>query len=188
MAEVFFPKRQRCKKCGKGLGADGAPVYLGLYDTPRCAGVAVPVSDLTKAPRECVTQRDGQWVWKRRYRSEQEIPDRIRDDVGTSVYRCQHCFHLHLGRTLVATKSATRGAVGAAATNVENRGLRDRASLADLLIKARSQATHKQVAEAIKVRPIRIKEWEDAAFDAPSLDVLFKLLKIYRIDLVAVFR
>lgn len=185
MAEVLFPKRQRCKRCGKGLGLRfDDPVLLGLYCSPKCAGMAAPTSDPGKAPRECVTQREGQWQFKRRYRSAAEIPDRIKDDPGTSVYTCQHCGGLHLGRTIVETKKVARGT----GTSVANRGIRDREALADLLVKSRNQATHAQVGQAIKARPIRIKEWEDPKFDAPSLDVLFKLLRIYKIDLTAVFR
>lgn len=56
-----------------------------------------------------------------------------------------------------------------------------------MLTKARGQATHKQVGEVLKVRPVRIKEWENPDFDNPSLNVLFKLLGAYRIDLTAVF-
>ncbi len=180
MAEKLFPERQRCKKCGKGLGLKSTdPVYLGLYCTPRCAGMAVPASrpDDDRTPRGCRTMRDGAWQFKKRYRSEQEIPDRLREDPSTSWYWCtESCGHLHVGRTLVETKRA------------ENRGLRDRAAIADMLVKARGHATHKQVGEAIKSRPIRVKEWEDASFDAPSIEVLFKLLAVYRIDLTAVFR
>ena len=178
MAEKLFPERRRCKACGKGLGLKSTdPVYLGLYDTPRCAGMANPPTRAQDAPRGCRTLRDGAWQFKVRYRSEQEIPDRLRDDASTSWYWCtESCGHLHVGRTLVDTKHA------------ENRGLRDRAVVADMLVKARGHATHKQVAEAIGVRPIRVKEWEDPGFDAPSLAVFFKLLKAYRLDLAAVFR
>ena len=176
MAETMFPQRQRCKTCRKGLGQSAQdPVYLGLYCTPRCAGVAAPATRPEDAPRECKTQRDGRWAWKRRYRSESEIPDKLRADPSTSWYTCSHCAHWHVGRTLVELKKA------------ENRGLRRRADLSDLLIKARGRATHKQVGAAAGVRPIRVKEWEDPNFDNPSLEVLFKLLSVYRVDLAAVF-
>lgn len=176
MAETLFPQRQRCKTCRKGLGQSVQdPVYLGLYCTPRCAGVAAPATRPEDAPRECRTQRDGRWAWKRRYRSESEIPDKLRADPSTSWYTCSHCAHWHVGRTLVELKKA------------ENRGLRRRADLSDLLIKARGSATHKQVGAAAGVRPIRVKEWEDPSFDNPSLEVLFKLLSVYRVDLAAVF-
>lgn len=175
MAEVLFPARERCKTCRKGLGASGAPVLLGLFCSPKCAGIAVPVKDPAAAPRECRTMRDGRWEWKRRYRSEGEIPGRLREDPSTSWYWCDHCGHLHVGRTLVELPRA------------ENRGLRSRADIADLLVKARGKATVAQVAAVADVRPIRVKEWEDAKFDAPSLTVLFRLLAVYRLDLAVVF-
>lgn len=177
MVETYFPARKRCKACRKALGSTPAdPVLKGQFCTASCAGMAAPAATPETAPRGCRTQRDGRWVWKQRYRSEQEIPDRLRSDESTSWYWClESCGHLHVGRTLVDTKRA------------ENRGLRNRAAIADMLTKARGQATHKQVAESLKVRPIRIKEWENPSFDNPSLDVLFKLLGAYRIDLAAVF-
>ena len=60
MAEKLFPERQRCKKCGKGLGLKSTdPVYLGLYCTPRCAGIAVPATRPQDAPRVEVFRRQG---------------------------------------------------------------------------------------------------------------------------------
>lgn len=182
MAEILFPKRQRCKKCGKGLGAKGAPVYKGLYDTPRCAGMAAPIEDPEKAPRECKTQREGRWEFKRRYRSADEIPDRIRDDPSTNWYTCGNCQHLHIGHTRMGEAEAFRG-------------LRDRQAIADWLIKLRGGASHAEVAKVAqargasrKVLAIRIKEWEDPKHKEPSLEALWPLLRVYRIDLAAVFR
>lgn len=174
MAEKLFPERSRCKTCGKGLGLRAEdPVYSGLYCTPKCAKMPALARKPDLAPRECVTQRDGEWVWKRRYRSEGEIPDRVLQD-GTSSYECQHCHHLHVGRSLVDLKRAA------------NRHLRSRADIADMLQKSRGNATLKQVAQFAGIRPIRIKEWEDPDFDTPSMDALFVLVGVYRMDLVAV--
>lgn len=177
MSETLFPARERCKTCRKALGGNAGPVLFGLYCSPKCAGIAEPSRDPAAAatPRECRTMRDGRWEWKRRYRSEGEIPGRLRDDPSTSWYWCDHCGHLHVGRTLVELPRA------------ENRGLRSRADIADLLVKARGRATVAQVAQVAGVRPIRIKEWEDPKFDTPSLSVLFVLLALYRVDLAAVF-
>ena len=81
MAEVMFPKRQRCKVCGKGLGLRPQDsVLLGMYCTPRCAGMANPASRPEDVPRECTTLREGRWTFKRWYRSESEIPDKLRAD------------------------------------------------------------------------------------------------------------
>ncbi|HEU5223060.1 MAG TPA: hypothetical protein VFU07_05190 [Candidatus Lumbricidophila sp.] len=178
MSETLFPARTRCKSCRKALGANNAPVLRGLYCSPKCAGVTAPSPDPEhpNTPRECRTQYDGKWVFKRRYRSVAEIPARISDDPSTSSYWCGHCGHLHVGRTLVELPRA------------QNRGLRNRSDLADLLVKARGHATHKQVGDAAGIRPIRVKEWEDASNDSPSLLALFGLLRVYRLDLAAVFR
>lgn len=177
MAEMLFPQRQRCKKCGKGLGADGAAVFLGLYDTARCAGVAEPVKDPSKAPRECVTQRDGKWQWKRRFRSENEIPDKLKQDPSTSWYWCGSCSHLHIGHTRMGEAESFRG-------------LRDRVAVADWLVKLRGNAKHADVAKAAqargaskKVLAIRIKEWEDPKFDNPSMETLFAILPLYQAGL-----
>lgn len=170
MAERLFPERQRCKGCSRALGADGAPVLLGLHCSPRCARVAAPVTAPANAPRECRTQRDGAWVFKRRYRSVSEIPDKIRQDPSSSWYWCGHCSHLHLGHTRMGAHE-------------EFRGLGDLSDLGDLLVKLRGHATHKQVAAVAGVRPVRIKELEEGKPHPESLAVLFAVLKAYRCKL-----
>lgn len=176
MAEKLFPARQRCKACSKKLGVNRAPVHLGLYCTPRCAGLAEPVLRAEDAPRECKTQRDGKWEFKRRYRSESEIPEKLRSDRSVSWYWCNnHCGQIHIGHSRIDLSRET------------HRVLPDRAALSDLLVKSRGHATHKQVAEVIGVRPIRIKEWENPEFDTASFDVLLKLLSVYHLKLAAVF-
>lgn len=180
MAELVYPQRKRCAKCSRSLGATaGDPVLLGKFCGHKCAGLSVPAAQAAGAPRGCRTQRDGGWVFKKRYRHIGEAPERLRTEQGMSQYWCTEaggCGQLHFGRTLVEMKGAV------------NRGLRDRAAVADMLVKARGKATHKQVAAVCGVRPIRIKEWEDPGFDAPSLAVLFELARVYRFDLVGVFR
>jgi phage FluMu protein Com len=177
MAETHFPIRQRCKKCGKGFGnGASAQVYFGLFCTPRCAGIATPPTRAEDAPRECKTQRDGTaWVFKRRYRSVSEIPSKLRDDPTVSHYSCQSCGGWHIGHSRIDL------------TREQHRVLVDRKEVADLLVKARGHATHRQVAEVAKVRPIRIKELEDPAFADPSLAALFAVLAVYRLKLAAVF-
>lgn len=154
-------------------------MLFGMYCCAGCAGMSEPARKAEQAPRGCRTRRDGSWVFKKRYRHPGEAPDRLTGDQGMSRYWCTEaggCGHLHYGRTLVEMKGAA------------NRGLRDRDAIADMLTKARGRATHAQVAKAAGVRPIRIKEWEDPTFDAPSLSVLFELARLYRLDLVAVFK
>lgn len=169
MAETLFPQRQRCKGCRGALGKSASdPVLRGLYCSPRCAGMAAPAQYPADAPRECKTQRDGLWTWKRRYRSESEIPDKLRQDPSTSWYGCTHCGHLHLGHTRMGESESFR--------KFEDLG-RD---LTDLLIKLRGQATHKQVAAVAGVRPIRIKELETGIKHEDGLETLGKILKVYQ--------
>lgn len=177
MSEMLFPERQRCRKCARKLGVNGAGVLLGLYCSPSCAQMAEPPHSPDDAPRECRTQHDGDqhWVFKRRYRSVSEIPERLRDDPTSAWYWCQSCGHLHIGHSRVDQKTEQFRVV-------------DRAELADVLVKTRRHATIKDVAQALGVRPIRIREWEDPGFDTPSQAVLAKLLRVYGLKISVVFR
>lgn len=89
-------------------------------------------------------------------------------DPSTNWYECSHCGHIHIGHTRM----------GEAEQFVMTL---DRASLAEVLLKLRGQAKHKQIAAAAGVRPIRLKEWEDPGHDAPSLEALFAVLRVYRV-------
>lgn len=171
MSEQLFPDRRRCKKCRKGLGERQAPVLMGLYCSWSCAGLPMPAARADDAPRQCRTQRDGGWVFKRRYRHLGEIPQVLRDQATTSWYWCTHCAHLHIGRTLVRDDEQFR---------MFEDLLTD---LPDLLVKLRGQVTHKQVAAAAGVRPIRIKELEQGIGHSESLVTLAKVLSVYRVRL-----
>lgn len=168
-SEKLFPERQRCKKCSKGLGSDGDGVFLGLYCTPRCAGLPPLMSEASRAPRECRTERGGKWEFKRRYRSDVEIPDKLRNDPTTSWYWCtNHCGSLHIGHSRIDL------------AREEFRMLADVVDLADLLVKLRGRATRKQVAEAAGIRPIRLKELEEpGTADRVDLGALFAVLRVY---------
>lgn len=167
MAETLFPQRQRCKKCRGGLGlAASDAVYMGLFCSTKCAGMAALAQSPEKAPRECKTQRDGKWTWKRRYRSEQEIPDKIKQDPSTNWYRCSHCANLHVGHSRMGEAEKFRM-------------LSDPEDLADMLIKLRGQATHTQVAKAAGAQPIRLKELEEPKKgQRVDLPTLFKVLDV----------
>lgn len=165
MTEKMFPHRQRCKTCSKKLGEAGAPVWLGLYDSARCALIADPVREAVDAPRECRTQRDGRWAFKRRYRFTGEIPGRIHDDPSISHYSCGHCGHWHVGHSRIGEAETFR-----MFTEVTDIG--------DFLLKRRGRATRKQVAEAAGVRPIRLKELEEGIDHAQNLVTLFKVFAV----------
>lgn len=172
MAEMLFPERQRCKACSKALGKPNDPtVLLGLYCSPKCARIAFPAVLPENAPRECKTQRDGAWIFKRRYRSVSEIPDRLREDPSTSWYWCSHCAHLHIGHTRMGEAEQFR-----MFDDLDT-------DLPDMLVKLRGAATHRQVAEVAGVRPIRIKELEMGVAHPEGLKTLAKLMKTYRVRL-----
>jgi hypothetical protein len=175
-AEKLFPERQRCKTCSKKLGGPGVPVYLGLHCSPRCASIAEPHPDAASAPRECKTERGGRWEFKRRYRSDGEIPGNLREEPTASWYWCNHCAHLHIGHSRIDLTKETHRVLG------------DRAALSDLLVKSRGHATLKQVAEVAKIRPIRLKELEDPTTEKVDFNALFAVLGVYRLKLAAVLR
>ncbi|MBD1591184.1 MULTISPECIES: helix-turn-helix domain-containing protein [unclassified Arthrobacter] len=130
-----------------------------------------PASRAEDAPRECTTMREGKKVFKRRYRSEGEIPDRLREDPSTSWYSCGHCGHWHLGHTRMGTAEKFR-----MFEDLDE-------DLPDLLVKLRGKASHKQVAEVAGVRPIRIRELESGVDHPENLKTLGKVLKAYRVRL-----
>lgn len=165
--KLVYPQRRRCASCRGGLGVHVTdPVLDGLYCSARCASVPAPADRPDEAPRECKTQRDGTWVFKRRYRCEQEIPDRIRDDPSTNWYRCSHCRHLHIGHSRIGEAEQLRV-------------LQDPQALADFLVKRRGAATRKQVAAAAGIRPIRLKELEEPVKDQRvDLEALFAVLAV----------
>lgn len=173
--ETLYPQRQRCKKCSKGFPEQGA--IHGLYCTYRCAGMAEPFKNPKDAPRWCITEKDGKPQWKKRLRHEGEMPRALRDDPSANSYWCQHCGFLHIGHSRVDLKVETTRIVG------------DIEAIADVLVKARDARgwTRKEAAERAKIRPIRLKELEEAAGE-PSWDALFAVSKVYGIRWAAVFR
>lgn len=170
MAETLFPTRQRCKKCSKGLGAANAPVFLGLFCTPKCASMAPPATDPEHAPRECKTYRQSKWEFKRRYRSEQEMPKNLREDPTVSWYWGSSCCgSIHIGHSRL---------------NLEKEQFRmftDTKDVADFLVKSRGKATRKQVAEVAGILPIRLKELEEpGTAKRIDFDALFKVMALYQ--------
>jgi DNA-binding XRE family transcriptional regulator len=172
MADTLFPTRKRCKKCSKKLEA---VVLEGLYCSYSCAGAPQPFSKPEQAPRGCRVERDGGWQWKQKFRYEGEVPAKLRQDPATNIYSCEHCRFLHVGHSRALGNEISR-LVG------------DVATLASVLERARESRgkTKKQVAEALKVRPIRITEVEEGRPEA-SLEVVFKLVRYYRMKVQLLF-
>ncbi|WP_424862871.1 hypothetical protein [Streptomyces sp. MMS24-I29] len=144
------------------------PVLMGVYCTPKCAGLPEPAARPEDAPRKCVTVRDSRTVFKRRYRSIGEIPDRIRQDSSTDHYSCGHCGHWHIGHSRIGAPE-------------QFRMLSSPEDLADFLVKRRGRATYTQVAKAAGVQPIRLKALENPKKgQRVDLPTLFKVLDVLR--------
>lgn len=171
MAETLFPKRQRCKACAHKLDDT---VLSGLFCSYRCAQHPQPATDAAKAPRECAYERDGKFVFKRRFRCASEIPTSITSRPDVSVYTCSHCLFLHTGTAVARTVK-------------ESKAIGSMAELSELLVKARGSATRATVAKVAGVRPIRVKEIEEGA-ERIDPAALFALLRLYRVSLSAGFR
>ncbi len=182
--EKLFPERRRCKACSRKLGGpigpsgNANPVFLGLYCSTACAGMEPVALYPEDASRQCRTERDDGWVFKQRYRSTQEIPYRIREDPSTSHYWCTgtngECGRLHIGHARLHEAEALRM-------------LGSPDDLADVLVKMRGAATHRQVAVVAtelagrKVQPIRLKELEEPRRgQRVCVQTLFDVLAVYR--------
>lgn len=180
MAEKLFPERQRCKACRGGFGEideyGNIGALDGLYCSYRCAGAAEPSKDPARNPRECVTQRDGKWQFKRRFRSMSEVPDKLRDDPSSTQYWCSNCRLIHTGHSRIDTSKE------------KFRVFREIDELSETLIKARGQATRKQVAEAAGVRPIRLKELEEGIEHPENLKTLFAVVRVLQLKVGVAFK
>lgn len=96
MSTKLFPERQRCSSCRKKLDD---VVVDGIFCSYSCASVSPPSTNVRNAPRECKREIGGKWDFKKRYRSESEVPPKLRADPGTNIYRCSYCRHLHVGHS-----------------------------------------------------------------------------------------
>ena len=181
MAELLYPRRKRCKTCGKAFPLGGP--LLGLYCSAACAGRGKPATSLALAPRGCKTDRGSkgaEWHWKRKYASEEEIADKLLNDPSTRTYWCVEaggCLKLHLGHSHLDVKTEA------------TRRVSDLEAIADILKKERARRglTPKEAATRAQVRPIRLRELE-AADPASSWDAFFALSKSYGLRWAAIFR
>ena len=164
--EKRFPERQRCRKCAQKLGGPGTGVPGAvLHAAVRRHGRARARCSRT-LPGECKTERGGRWEFKRRYRSSSRSGQAPRRPVDELVH-LQHCGHLHIGHSRIDLATETHRVLG------------DRAALVDFLVKSRGNATHKQIAEVAKIRPIRLKELEDPTSEKVDLNAFFAVLAVY---------
>lgn len=168
--EMLFPQRKNCKKCRSKLDRHGT-VLDGLYCSYKCGGYSAPITELAKAPRHCVSvDSNGNNVkFKRKWLALDFVRDEIRKDSTSNFYFCDNCHFLHVGHSRATGKETARL-------------ISNPKELGSVLLRIRGDRDIKEVAARIKVRPIRIKEIE-AGLDTMSLDVLFALMKHYRLKL-----
>lgn len=162
--QTLFPQRQRCSKCRKKLEK---VVVSGMYCSYSCAGVPAPSRNVDDAPRPCKRQINGQWDFKKRYRCEEEVQKKLRDDPGTNIYRCEYCYHLHVGHSRPDPLSREK----------LSRKVGDADLLGDVLKRMREDKryTVKQLATKLNVPQIRIKEVEEGS-DKAHLDVAVRMV------------
>lgn len=165
MVEKLYPERLRCKTCRKKLET---VVIDGQYDSYQCAGLPSPVNSIDTAPRCCKREVNHKWDWKHRYRCESEVPERLRKDPATNVYRCDNCHYLHVGHSRVTHEKTDR----------LERLVGDEKELGTILIRRREQKgrTRKQVAHYFHVPIIRITELETHAKQI-DYELLFKYFR-----------
>jgi hypothetical protein len=117
---------------------------------------------------------NGQWGFKTRFKYEGEVPQRLRDDPASNVYRCDYCHNLHIGHNAPIAVEETS----------LHRGVTSFEQLGSVIQRQREtrKLTRKQVATKIKVPIIRVTEIEEGRKEA-RVDVLFAVMKELRLSL-----
>lgn len=164
MTVTIFPARQRCKTCRQKLDKI---VLSGMYCSYKCALKPEPSKKIEDTPRSCKRQVNNRWDWKAKYRYEGEVPEKLRTDPATNIYRCDNCLFLHVGHSRVQP----------ADTEKLRRTIHDEEVLGSVILRRREQLgwEKSRLAKDLKVPAIRITEIErgDRNID---INVLFKLL------------
>lgn len=151
----------------------------GLYDSYKCAGHPEPSNGLDRVPRHCKRMVNNQWGLKTKYRFENEVSEKLRNDPGTNIYRCDYCLYLHVGHSRLSTDTPEK----------LRRLVSDAQTLGSVIQRAREakKIEKKDLAKFLKVPAIRITEIErgDAKVD---INVLFQTLKALRINVELIER
>jgi DNA-binding XRE family transcriptional regulator len=169
MSEKLFPDRLRCKTCRKKLED---VVLNGLFCSYRCAGHPTPAASVTAAPRHCKREVSNVWNFKSRYRYENEVPAKLRNDPATNIYRCDYCLFLHVGHSRLKPED----------TEKLRRTVNDPVVLGSVIQRRREQLNwdKKRLAADLGVPAIRLTEIE-AGNPKASIQVLFKVLSRLKI-------
>ncbi len=151
----LYPERQRCASCRKKLENI---VVNGIHCSYKCASLTPPASNVSKAPRECKRKIGESWDFKKRYRSESEVSEKLRQDPGTNIYRCTYCYHIHVGHS--RPESFSRDKLMRVVGDVE--------TLGSVLQRMRLDKgwSLQRLASHLKVPVIRLKEIESGSITA----------------------
>jgi len=171
MPETLYPKRTRCKKCRKLL--ENTPVVDGLYCSYRCAQVPRPSEKVADAPRWCKREVAGKWDFKKRFKWEGEVPEKLRNDPATNIYRCDYCRNLHVGH---------RAPVEASSEKL-HRGVDSLKELGSVLKRHREslKIEKKDLAKRLKIPAIRITELEEGRTETKP-EVIFQVARVLRVS------
>jgi hypothetical protein len=169
MSEMLFPKRSRCKTCKKKLDST---VLKGLFCSYKCAEHPAPSPNVSAAPRHCKREVNNVWSWKTKYRFEQEVPEKWRNDPATNIYLCDYCLNLHIGHSRVKPEDVSK----------LRRVVSDEVTLGSVIQRRREQLNwdKKVLAKVLKVPVIRLTEIE-AGNPKMDVSVLFKVLQKLRL-------
>ncbi|MBC9705725.1 MAG: hypothetical protein H9W81_12310 [Enterococcus sp.] len=172
MSNKLFPERQRCANCRKKLEAT---VLDGMYCSYACLHIRVPSTKVDDAPRHCKRQINNAWGFKTRYRAESEVPQKLRDDPATNIYRCDYCHFLHVGHNRPV--EFERGKL--------RRTITDPTTLGSVIARAREDRNIpiSVLAKRLKVPAVRIKEIE-AGDKNMRVDIMLAVLYTLRIQVV----
>lgn len=172
MKTSLYPERTRCLTCRKKFVDT---VLNGTFCSYPCAGSPAPSGRVGDAPRNCKREINGKWDFKTRFKAETEIPEKLRNDPATNIYRCNYCLFLHVGHSRPVEFTPEK----------LNRTITDLETLGTVISRARLQKkmSIKDLALRTKVPMVRIKELEEGNKNM-RMDVLFRVLYILRIQFI----
>lgn len=164
MTQMIFPERQRCKTCRQKLEKI---VLSGMFCSYKCALHPEPSQVIDDVPRCCKRQVGDRWDLKAKYRYEGEVPERLRLDPATNIYRCDSCLFLHVGHSRVQPVDVSK----------LRRTIYDEEILGSVIRRRREQLgwEKSRLAKDLKVPAIRITEIENGEKKI-DVNALFKLM------------
>lgn len=172
MKTTLYPERTRCLTCRKKFTD---MVLNGTFCCYPCAGSPIPSPNVSAAPRNCKREVNGKWDFKTRFKCEEEVPQKLRDDPATNIYRCDYCLFLHVGHSRPVEFTPEK----------LHRTIADLETLGTVIARARTQRkmSVKDLALRTKVPMVRIKEIEEGDKNM-RMDVLLRVLYVLRIQFV----